>query len=420
MVPRKQSPKGSRKLIRWSLDIDTQLLLAIHYACNQMGMKLPWVEIAAIMGAMGEDLFTEGSITQHLAKLYKIRESKGLPVPPPIRRSRKRSGQPKIHDANQIIPGNDYDSADSEMNDSDHAHKKRKVALKERKVVKRTKRPNRHGNQRQLQGRRASKYNVDENADGTADEVTSEDDSRFDGSEDESVYEEEVSNEEPEAEESKPKPSKIIVLRYRSAYAAKTSCSTSFDQGTSVADAGYRSVDPEYCSVDARNLPLNVRNEVSNEPHPFIDGLNPFANGNNSWSADEVGGNPNVAESQGFIAFFERPISAPTPVIFAPEASTVAGMWVPDNVDPRLFQPEYNGFSPARGDLTISPGDLVLKSDIPEGGTVENGANEQHRSSLPDLPESNVLESNIFDEALYRYEIQYPDPPEWIWPCEKR
>ncbi|MCJ1374589.1 hypothetical protein MMC20_005821 [Loxospora ochrophaea] len=62
--------------------MDVHLLLAIQSACNAENIKLPWDKI----GALVKETITGNATVQHLAKLRKLRERKGLPVPPPLRR----------------------------------------------------------------------------------------------------------------------------------------------------------------------------------------------------------------------------------------------------------------------------------------------------------------------------------------------
>lgn len=69
-------------------DHDIMLLLTIQQVCNAQGIKLPWNEIANVMGAK----FSEGAIIQHLAKLRLRRQNDGKQVPPPLRRSVASSG----------------------------------------------------------------------------------------------------------------------------------------------------------------------------------------------------------------------------------------------------------------------------------------------------------------------------------------
>lgn len=64
-------------------DIDIQLLLAVQYSCNKGGTKIPWKEVAEVMGPK----FTEGAIVQHLSKLRSKREEQEKWNPPPLKRS---------------------------------------------------------------------------------------------------------------------------------------------------------------------------------------------------------------------------------------------------------------------------------------------------------------------------------------------
>lgn len=64
-------------------DIDIQLLLAVQYSCNKGGTKIPWKEVAEVMGPK----FTEGAIVQHLSKLRSKREEQEKWNPPPLKRA---------------------------------------------------------------------------------------------------------------------------------------------------------------------------------------------------------------------------------------------------------------------------------------------------------------------------------------------
>ncbi|KEF54900.1 uncharacterized protein A1O9_09343 [Exophiala aquamarina CBS 119918] len=72
----------ARDLVRWNDDIDKGLMLTIQYCCGESGIKIPWRRIAEVMGPK----FTEGSITQHLAKLRKRMVADNIPVPPALKR----------------------------------------------------------------------------------------------------------------------------------------------------------------------------------------------------------------------------------------------------------------------------------------------------------------------------------------------
>ncbi|KAI1932379.1 hypothetical protein LOZ65_000673 [Ophidiomyces ophidiicola] len=63
-------------------DLDRQLLLSIQSACNLAGIRIPWANVAELMG----EKITEGAIVQHLAKLRHRLEGEGVTVPPPLRR----------------------------------------------------------------------------------------------------------------------------------------------------------------------------------------------------------------------------------------------------------------------------------------------------------------------------------------------
>lgn len=66
-----------------TVDTDIRLLLAIQYACNKLGVKIPWKDVAETMGTK----FTEGAIVQHLSKLRTKREEQDKPNPPPLKRA---------------------------------------------------------------------------------------------------------------------------------------------------------------------------------------------------------------------------------------------------------------------------------------------------------------------------------------------
>ncbi|CAI7623351.1 unnamed protein product [Penicillium glandicola] len=80
---RQVSSRRQRTLVRWDVDTDIRLLLAIQYACNRTGVKIPWKEVAEAMGTK----FTEGAIVQHLSKLRMKREEQDKEVPPPLKRA---------------------------------------------------------------------------------------------------------------------------------------------------------------------------------------------------------------------------------------------------------------------------------------------------------------------------------------------
>ncbi|KAJ5964040.1 uncharacterized protein N7479_003916 [Penicillium vulpinum] len=75
--------RRQRTLVRWDVDTDLRLLLAMQYACNKEGVKIPWKDVAEAMG----EKFTEGAIVQHLSKLRTKRDEQEKPNPPPLKRA---------------------------------------------------------------------------------------------------------------------------------------------------------------------------------------------------------------------------------------------------------------------------------------------------------------------------------------------
>lgn len=77
-----------------SADEDQRLLLYVDYVCTNMGLSVPWDDIAAKMEprdpALGEKPMTGEAIKQHIAKLRGHRESKGYDVPPKLDRNARR------------------------------------------------------------------------------------------------------------------------------------------------------------------------------------------------------------------------------------------------------------------------------------------------------------------------------------------
>jgi hypothetical protein len=63
-------------------DLDQLLLLTIHYVCSANSVKIPWAEVAKVMG----NNTSEGAIIQHLDKKRKKRVELGMAVPPPRKR----------------------------------------------------------------------------------------------------------------------------------------------------------------------------------------------------------------------------------------------------------------------------------------------------------------------------------------------
>ncbi|KIW54288.1 hypothetical protein PV05_06655 [Exophiala xenobiotica] len=81
MPPRRNRPV-KRNLVRWTDDLDKDVLLCVQYVCVEAGIKIPWARVAEVMGPH----FTEGAIVQHLAKLRNLMDHHGIPVPPPLKR----------------------------------------------------------------------------------------------------------------------------------------------------------------------------------------------------------------------------------------------------------------------------------------------------------------------------------------------
>lgn len=64
-------------------DLDKSLLLFIAHTCTDMGIRIPYDEVARRMGST----FSEGAIIQHISKLRtKMAELNVAPVPPPTKR----------------------------------------------------------------------------------------------------------------------------------------------------------------------------------------------------------------------------------------------------------------------------------------------------------------------------------------------
>ncbi|PGH31469.1 hypothetical protein GX50_05764 [[Emmonsia] crescens] len=85
--PNLNRPK-KRSIVRWNDTLDTKLLLSIQSACNALGIKLPWQEVAELMGSS----ISEGAIVQHLSKLRVRMEDSGQAVPPPLKRGGASAG----------------------------------------------------------------------------------------------------------------------------------------------------------------------------------------------------------------------------------------------------------------------------------------------------------------------------------------
>ncbi|KAL2834207.1 hypothetical protein BDW59DRAFT_156149 [Aspergillus cavernicola] len=74
-----------RTLVRWDDDLDQLLMLSIQSVCNSQNVKIPWREVARVMGHR----LTEGAILQHLSKLRARRAQDKKSVPPPLKRGYK-------------------------------------------------------------------------------------------------------------------------------------------------------------------------------------------------------------------------------------------------------------------------------------------------------------------------------------------
>ncbi|KAJ5788739.1 hypothetical protein N7457_003729 [Penicillium paradoxum] len=95
----KPSSRRQRQLVRWDVDTDIRLLLAVQYVCNKQGVKIPWKEVAETMGPK----FTEGAVVQHLSKLRIKREEQDKPNPPPLKRA-GNSSYKKDANQNESVP----------------------------------------------------------------------------------------------------------------------------------------------------------------------------------------------------------------------------------------------------------------------------------------------------------------------------
>ncbi|MCJ1432091.1 hypothetical protein MMC27_001447 [Xylographa pallens] len=82
MTGQRAKRPATRNLVRWTEDMDIQMLLIVQKICNQKNIKLPWDEVGAQLGGT----ITGGAIIQHLAKLRARRVEQGLPVPEPLKR----------------------------------------------------------------------------------------------------------------------------------------------------------------------------------------------------------------------------------------------------------------------------------------------------------------------------------------------
>lgn len=94
------------------MDTDIRLLLAIQYACNKLGFKIPWKDVAEAMGTK----FTEGAIVQHLSKLRTKREEQDKPNPPPLKRAGNGYHKNDTNGKKEAMPFAKDDAAPSTRN----------------------------------------------------------------------------------------------------------------------------------------------------------------------------------------------------------------------------------------------------------------------------------------------------------------
>ncbi|KAJ5618126.1 hypothetical protein N7537_003240 [Penicillium hordei] len=109
---RQVSSRRQRTLVRWDVDTDIRLLLAIQYACNKLGFKIPWKDVAEAMGTK----FTEGAIVQHLSKLRTKREEQDKPNPPPLKRAGNGYHKNDTNGKKEVMPSAKDDAAPSTRN----------------------------------------------------------------------------------------------------------------------------------------------------------------------------------------------------------------------------------------------------------------------------------------------------------------
>ncbi|KGO66593.1 hypothetical protein PITC_079650 [Penicillium italicum] len=138
---RQVSSRRQRTLVRWDVDTDIRLLLAIQYGCNKQSVKIPWKEVADAMG----EKFTEGAIVQHLSKIRAKREEQDKPNPPPLKRagnghhktdtSNKKDASAKADPAPSTSNGKRRrrDPSDDDSEDSVYTLKKKQFAKNKKK-----------------------------------------------------------------------------------------------------------------------------------------------------------------------------------------------------------------------------------------------------------------------------------------------
>lgn len=101
-----------------TVDTDIRLLLAIQYACNKLGVKIPWREVAETMGPK----FTEGAIVQHLSKLRTKRDEQDKPNPPPLKRAGNGYHKNDTNGKKEALPSPKDDPAPSTRNGRRRRH----------------------------------------------------------------------------------------------------------------------------------------------------------------------------------------------------------------------------------------------------------------------------------------------------------
>ncbi|KIW44218.1 uncharacterized protein PV06_05245 [Exophiala oligosperma] len=102
MSPRR-ARATKRNLVRWTDDLDKEVLLVVQYACAEAGIKIPWGRVAEIMGPH----FTEGAIVQHLAKLRTLMAKLEIPVPPALKRGMLTKTPSKVY--GNVTPKRTFD-----------------------------------------------------------------------------------------------------------------------------------------------------------------------------------------------------------------------------------------------------------------------------------------------------------------------
>ncbi|OQE38917.1 hypothetical protein PENCOP_c007G06341 [Penicillium coprophilum] len=109
---RQVNSRRQRTLVRWDVDTDIRLLLAIQYACNKLGVKIPWKDVAEAMG----EKFTEGAIVQHLSKLRAKRDEQDKPNPPPLKRAANGYHKSDTNNKKETLPSPKEETAPNTRN----------------------------------------------------------------------------------------------------------------------------------------------------------------------------------------------------------------------------------------------------------------------------------------------------------------